>query len=265
VRVIDLAASSVVGCAALAAALAWTIAGRGHALHADRVAQAGSSVLLGPTVQQAAYWAGQPLGRALVRAGVTANAITVASIPLAAGAAVALAEGHYGVGALLGGWSYACDALDGLVARSTGTASDAGEVLDAVCDRICEALMLGGLAVAWRSSVPLLALALLAGLGAQQVTLASAKADVFPAARGRVPRGVMRRAERAAYFVGAAAMAGALLDLLPPVYARTAAQVPLVLAMGLVAVLGNASALLRFSALARVLERRPIEVHRAGE
>jgi CDP-diacylglycerol--glycerol-3-phosphate 3-phosphatidyltransferase len=263
--VIDLAASAVVEGAAVAGAVAYAVAARGRAIRAQRVEQAGSSALLGLGVQHAAYWAIQPLGRAMIRAGVTANAVTLASIPLAASGAVALAQGHWGVGALFAGLSYACDALDGLVARATGTASAAGEVLDAVCDRICEALLLGGVAVAWRDSMPLLTLALLAGLGAQQVTLASAKAEVFPTARGRVPRGLMRRAERAVYFVGAAAMAGALLDLLPPVHARSAAQVPMVVAMGLLAVLGNASALHRFAALARVLRRPGVEGHHAGE
>jgi CDP-diacylglycerol--glycerol-3-phosphate 3-phosphatidyltransferase len=254
---IDLVASSLLATAAVGGAVAWTLAGRD--VRAERVEQAGSSVLLGPRAQHAAYWAAGPVGRALVRAGVSANAITIASVPLAAAAAVAFAGGHWGVGALLGGLSYACDALDGLVARSTGTASESGEVLDAVCDRICEALMLGGVAVAWRASVPLLALALFAALGAQQVTLASAKAEVFPSARDRVPRGVMRRAERAVYFVGAAAIAGALQDL-----GVGAAQVPLVLAMGLVGVLGNVSALHRFASLARVLRHGTGEGHHAG-
>jgi phosphatidylglycerophosphate synthase len=263
--VIDLAASTVVGCAAVAGALAWTVADRGPYTLAQRVEQAGSSVLLGPRVQHAAYWVAQSLGRALVHAGVSANAITIASVPLAAGAAVAFAARHWGVGALLGGISYACDALDGLVARATATASESGEVLDAVCDRICEALMLGGVAIAWRTSVPLLVLALFAGLGAQQVTLASAKAQVFPSAQRHVPRGLMRRVERALYFIGAAALAGALQDLLPPSYPRALVQVPLVLAMGLVGTLGNASALHRFASLARVLQQRPEEGHRAGE
>ncbi len=259
---IDLAASAIVGGAVFAGALAWSLAGGDF--QARRAEQAGSSFLLGPRVQRAAYWAAQPLWRVLVRAGISANAITLGSIPLAAGAGVAFAGAHWGVGALLGGASYACDALDGLVARATGTASCAGEVLDSVCDRICEALMLGGIAVAWRHSVPLLALALLAELGAQQVTLASAKADVFPAARAAVPRGLMRRAERAVYLMGAAAVAGVQQDLLPPAYASTAALVPVALAVGLVGVLGNVSAVCRFASLAGAL-RDVEEGHRAGE
>jgi CDP-diacylglycerol--glycerol-3-phosphate 3-phosphatidyltransferase len=263
--VIDLAAAAVVGGVVLAGAVAWVTSGRRGRFEPERVRQAGASALLGAGVQKAAYWVAQPVGRRLVRAGVSANAVTLASVPLAACAAVALAQGHYGVGALFGGLSYACDALDGLVARSTGTASDAGEVLDAACDRICEGLMLGGLAVAWRNSVPLLVLALLAAFGAQQVTLATAKADLFPGARSGVPRGLMRRPERAAYLVGAATIAGVVLDVLPPATAETFARVPVVLAMGLVAILGNVSALHRFTSLNRALRRAPEEVHRVAE
>jgi len=260
----DLAASAGLGCAALAGALAWIALPEGRGHRPARVEQAGFSVLLAPQVQYAAYWLAGPVARLLVRAHVSANAVTLAAIPLAAGAAAAFALHHWGIGAVLCGMSYACDALDGLVARSTRSASDAGEVLDAVCDRICEALMLGGVAIAWRSSVPLLALALFAALGAQQVTLASAKAEVFPAARGRVPRGMMRRAERAAYLVGAAAVAGAVQDLMPGDHAAMAAQVPVMLAMGLIGVIGNASALHRFASLARALRSALEEVRLAG-
>lgn len=258
----DLAASSALGAATVAGAAAWAARGRGT--RATRVDQAGSSVLLGPSVQHAAYWVAAPLGQLLANVGLSANAITLASIPLAAGATLAFAGQHWGVGALLAALSYACDALDGLVARATGTASGAGEVLDAVCDRISETVMLSGVAIAWRSSVPLLGLALLAVFGAQQVTLASAKAEIFPGTRGRVPRGVMRRAERAVYFIGATALAGALQDLAPAAYAAAAAQLPVVLAMGLIGVLGNVSALYRFAALARALRGRAEEAGHAG-
>lgn len=250
---IDLAASGLVALVGIATGAAWRVAGPGRAAPIDRVEQAGSSPLLGRAVQTAAYRVVARLGGALARVGITANAITLASVPMAAAAACALATRHYGVGAALGGASFVCDALDGHVARATGTASAAGEVLDATCDRVCEALMLCGLAVAWRSSPALLALVLAAEVGAQQVTLASAKAEAFPAVRDRVPRGLMRRAERAAYLVVAAAMAGALADMLPPDAAARVARIPLVAAMGLVAVLGNASALHRFAALARAL------------
>jgi CDP-diacylglycerol--glycerol-3-phosphate 3-phosphatidyltransferase len=213
-------------------------------------------------VQRLGYRAIEPLGRALARAGVSANAVTLASVPFAVAAATAFARERYGVAALLAGACFACDALDGMIARATGTASDAGEVLDSVCDRICEAMLLGGIAVAWRASAALLVLVVVAGLGAQQVTLASAKAAVFPAAGRRVPRGLMRRVERAVYLVGGAALAAILADALGPGASPAAVRAPLVFALLLFAVIGNASALHRFVLLSRAL--RSEEVNHAG-
>ncbi len=259
---IDLVAGSLVGTAGFTAAVAWAASPSSRRARVERVERGGSSVLLGRTLQRVAYLGFERLGGALARAGVSADAVTFASLPFALAAAVALAGGHYGLGALLAGLSYACDALDGVVARASGTASQAGEILDSACDRVCEALLMGGVALAWRASTPLLVLALLAELGACQVTLASARAEGSAvAARDRVPRGMMRRAERAVYFVGGAALAGVLGDVLPPA-ASGLAIAPLVVAMGFVAVLGNASALGRFRSLARAL--RSDEVSRAG-
>lgn len=212
----------------------------------ERVERGGAG-LLGLGSQNAAYWAIQPIGKLLARTGVSANAVTLASVPFALGAAVAFARGHFGVGAWLAAACFACDALDGLVARATNTASDAGEILDAAVDRVCEALIFGGLTIAWRDSVPSLAVVLVAALAAQQVTLASAKSELHP--RAKVPRGWMRRAERAALVVLGAAATG-LFD--------TAA--PLVVALSIVAIVGNASAVHRFFVLASALRpRRPAQ------
>ncbi len=251
---IDLVCGSIVAAAAVLVAAVWAGSPARRSRRIDRIEMAGSSVLLGPGVQRVAYGWLERFGVVLARAGLSANAITLASIPFAAASAFAMAAGHYGVGSLLAAASYACDAFDGMVARATGTVSRSGELLDAICDRVCEALMLGGLAVAWRSSAPLLALVLVAEAGAQQVTLVSAKAEAFPAARGRVPRGLMRRPERAVYFVGASALAGMLLELVPARFdPELVAHVPLVLAMMLIGILGNASAVFRLRSLARTL------------
>jgi CDP-diacylglycerol--glycerol-3-phosphate 3-phosphatidyltransferase len=196
------------------------------------------------------YWAAQPLGRALVRARISANAITLAALPLALLAAFAFAEQHYGVGALFAALCFACDGLDGLVARATGTAGEAGKVLDTVCDRISEALMFGGLAMGWRAAPWLLGLVLVAALGAQLVTLASARAEAAPEVL--VPRGAMRRAERAVYLVAGGALSGVLQDVQPSALLAVA---PLGVALALIGLVGNGSALHRFSVLARGLGR----------
>jgi len=253
---IDLVAGAAVASLGVGVALAQPTGGPRPGT--ERVLRGGASMLLGSGVQSAGYRWMRPVGSALRRAGLSANAVTLVSLPFALSAAVALATEHYGVAAILAIACFACDALDGIIARETGTASDAGEVLDSVCDRICEAALLGGLAVAWRSSVPLLALVLVAGLGAQQVTLASAKAEVFPAAAGRVPRGLMRRVERAVYLVGGAALSGILADVLGPLSSPLAVRAPLIVAMALYAVIGNASAIHRFMVLARALRSREV-------
>ncbi len=260
----DLAASALLAAIASAGAVAWKSVGRARAPRFDRLDRAGRSIFLGAGVQRSAYWAAQPIGRALVRAGVSANAITFASIPLAAIGGVAFAAGHYGVGALFAAASFACDALDGLVARQTGTASQAGEVVDAVCDRIAEALLFAGITVAWRASVPLLAVVLGAALGAQQVTFASTKAEVYPEAAGAVPRGLMRRAERAVCMVLGAAASGVLVDILPSSAGAWAAA-PLAIALAVLAVVSNASAVHRFVVLARTLRSHPVEARHAAE
>jgi phosphatidylglycerophosphate synthase len=261
---IDLAAGAALGLIVAAGAVAWSSVGRATAPRFERIDRAGASVLLGADVQRGAYWAAQPVGHALVRLGVSANAITLSAIPLSALGGWAFAEAHYGVGALLAGLAFTCDALDGLVARAAGSASESGEVLDALCDRIGEALLLGGLAVAWRGSVPLLLLVLAAWFGAQQVTSASTTTQVHPRAARAVPRGLMRRAERAVYLVTGAAASGALSDVVPA-SGRGWVVAPLAAALGLVAVVANASAVHRFVELARALRASSREHRHAAE
>jgi phosphatidylglycerophosphate synthase len=260
---IDLVAVTALVLVALGVAAAWMGVGRARSPRFERIERAGESMILPTGVLRGAYWAAQPVGRCLTAARVSADAITWASLPLAAAGGLAFAFGRYGLGALFAALSFACDALDGLVARSTGTASPAGEVLDAACDRIAEGLLLGGIAVAWRTSLPLLVLVLVASLAAQQVTFASTKAEVYPNASGAVPRGLMRRAERAAYLVVGASASALITGLAPSAAAWAVA--PLAVALGVVAVVGHASAAHRLAALARALRSPVREVRHAAE
>ena len=86
-----------------------------------------------------------------------------------------------------------CDTLDGIVARASGRASDAGEAFDALADRYVEYFLLGGIVVHYRHSLPLCLLAQGAILGAFMVSYTTAKAESLGVAP---PRGLMRRAER---------------------------------------------------------------------
>src|SRR5882757_2367633 len=107
---------------------------RGEA-HYARVDAAGSSPLLGRRPMEMAYWSLQPVARSFIKLGIGPNGITMGSMALALGAAVLLAFGHFGLAAAVTAVASLGDALDGLVARTTGVASDAGEVFDAAVDR----------------------------------------------------------------------------------------------------------------------------------
>ena len=136
----------------------------------------------------------EPVGRALHVLGLSADGLTVLGLVAAAGTAVLIANGNLALavfGLVLTGLP---DLLDGSVARHSGTAGRRGAFFDSVCDRVADALLLGG--VAWHltgggGELAVLALAVLAV--SMLVSYERAKAEALGlSARG----GVMERAER---------------------------------------------------------------------
>jgi CDP-diacylglycerol--glycerol-3-phosphate 3-phosphatidyltransferase len=217
--------------------------------HYSRVNAAGSSPLLSRGAMEFGYWCLQPFGRACIAVGLSPNQITGLSLLFGAAGGVAIAWQHFGVGALLAAISGLGDVLDGLVARETRRANPGGAIFDASVDRYTEFFILGGIAFAARENGFVLALALLAMLGSFMISYGSAKAEAL---RIAVPSGSMRRAERATYLCG-----GLLLSPITAFYAAQGslpgwfAQAPMLASLGLVAVISNASAVLRLMAVAR--------------
>lgn len=82
----------------------------------------------------------------LVRLGIVANAVTLAGLALALGAAVAIGGGRFDLGITLIALNRIVDGLDGAVARATRL-SDAGGYLDSICDYVFYAAI--PLAFAW--------------------------------------------------------------------------------------------------------------------
>ncbi|MGC4094141.1 MAG: CDP-alcohol phosphatidyltransferase family protein [Polyangiaceae bacterium] len=145
-----------------------------------------------------AYRAFYSLGAFLGRLGVSANALTYTSLVFAATSCVAAARGYFVTAALaliVGGL---CDALDGVVARTTGTVSKYGALLDSTVDRIADTLPLLGILV-FHAHEPLLAsFAGVALLGATVIPYARARAEALGAS---LPALFMRRPERVVILV----------------------------------------------------------------
>ncbi|MDP9453718.1 MAG: CDP-alcohol phosphatidyltransferase family protein [Actinomycetota bacterium] len=89
----------------------------------------------------------RPVGTDLCRSGITADHLTLLGLVMAVATAVAIANGALRAGVLLLAASALPDALDGAVAKASGTASPRGSFFDSVADRITDTLLLGG--VAW--------------------------------------------------------------------------------------------------------------------
>lgn len=209
------------------------VAVAGRALD-PRVQRESSTVLLGRFPIEAFHWALRGVGRGVSRSGVSPDTLTLLSLVISCGSLPLAAYGMLPASgaALLFGAAF--DALDGIVARERGVASDSGEVLDAVVDRYADAAPLMGLAVFYRASVPALLLVLTALLGSMLVSYVRAKSEAMSLS---LPGGLMRRHERIAYLT-AGLLVGPLLHL-----ASVPFEAPLtLLAVAVVAVVSNIAA-----------------------
>src|SRR5215470_18399950 len=90
----------------------------------ERVSKEPGSIFLSRFFIEFGYWCFEPLEKLAVRLGLTPNQLTAASLAASIGAAFAFASGRF----TTAGWLViACailDALDGMVARTRGTASE---------------------------------------------------------------------------------------------------------------------------------------------
>ncbi len=88
-----------------------------------------------------------PIGAVLCRMGVSADAVTVFGIAMATVAAVVIGRGELILGLVFLILTGLSDAFDGPIAKASGTSSVRGAFFDSVSDRVCDALLFGG--VTW--------------------------------------------------------------------------------------------------------------------
>ena len=170
-----------------------------------RVQQDGGSIFLSTYLMEFVCWLLRPVTRVCVACNVHPNFISTICLLTSIFAGVFAGMGEFA----LAGWAFSLsaimDALDGMVARESHKACVAGKLVDTVIDRIAEFAFFFGLVVYYRDDFVGMLLVFLALLGSVLVSYVSAIAVGLPLED--VPRGVMRRAERAAYLGGAAVFA----------------------------------------------------------
>ena len=187
------------------------------------------------------------LGKRLGQSGVSPNALTYASLVIAALAGLAAALGDFAIAALLLVLSGLCDIWDGAVARASGRATPFGALLDSTVDRLSDALPLLGLIVYFTGSKVAVALSAFAMLSSFAVSYVRARAEALGA---DLPPLFMRRAERF-IFLTTSLLLGAL-PLGPTLPSRlTLAGISL---MGLLSAVG---AVIALRAAQRTLDSRP--------
>ncbi len=224
----------------------------GRVRHARTEAD-GGSVFVNKTTMEMAYWLIDPMISFIAALKITPNMVTLGSLIPAAGAGVAIGFGWFGLGATLAMFAAYGDVIDGLLARKMGLSSDAGELVDAAVDRYGEMFFFGGLVYYYRDHDQVLFIVLAAIVGSFMVSYTTAKAEAMGVA---APRGTMRRGERGAYLMTGAAftpIASALFARSPSLALR---EVPILLALSIVAVVANISVVQRLLAIATLLRER---------
>lgn len=245
-----LGSALIVLLAVAAYGLRFAIKGRAHF---DRIDRQGGSRLLGKSAMELAYWVLEPVATLLVWLRVTPNEISWASLGFSFLSGACLALGHFGFGAIFATISGLLDSLDGMVARISGVASEAGEVLDAAVDRYAEFLFLSGLVIYYREIPILQVLSLLALLGSFMVSYSTAKAEAL---RVDAPKGSMRRPERAVYLTLGAALSAVSIPWLERHSEISPIGYPMVMSLALVAVAANVSSIERLRSIANAIRLR---------
>jgi len=147
------------------------------------------------SAERAIRLAVDPIVRALVRAGLTPNQLTITGCLLTLAAAVLVFSGNWIYAGTLFFLASSLDMLDGSLARAQGTAGSSGALLDSVLDRVSEGAIFSAIAIYYASYADIagVALAVAAGLGAYLTSYVRARGQSLGA---DYPGGMIKRAER---------------------------------------------------------------------
>jgi CDP-diacylglycerol--glycerol-3-phosphate 3-phosphatidyltransferase len=132
------------------------------------------------TFKSGARAAFDPMGRALTRAGVSPDAITIlGTAGVVAGSVGLAARGHLVAATIVVTVCCLLDVLDGAMARARGTSTRFGALLDSVMDRVADGAIFGAL-VWWQATTGQRGIAvvtLVCLIGGQIVSYVKARAE----------------------------------------------------------------------------------------
>jgi phosphatidylinositol phosphate synthase len=249
--VIDLAFTSTGLAASLTLFVLFLIGRGGSSLHERPTRRRGRGAALPRLVLDFGDWLLAPFIPMFRRCRISPNALSLLSLPVSASASIAVATGHFGLGGSFLWLAFSLDAWDGLLARTTETASDAGEVVDATVDRYNDVIVMLGFLYYYRDDALPWLLTSLALLGTVVVSYTRAKGEAFGVV---ADLGFMQRHERAVWLSLATTVAPAIAVLLgektPPRYYAV------IVVMGVVAFGTNVTAVRRARfVIARLTDR----------
>ncbi len=140
----------------------------------------------------------EPVASALLRTGLSPNAVTVAGAALTmAVAAVLIPSGHLVWAAALSGLFAATDMIDGTMARLRGGGTKYGATLDATCDRITDGVLFASitwwLVYTYQAPKALVAASLVVLVCSQVISYVKARGE---ASGFRMVGGLIERPER---------------------------------------------------------------------
>jgi CDP-diacylglycerol---glycerol-3-phosphate 3-phosphatidyltransferase len=255
----DLICSLILAAFVVTVGITWTVFAILPARAGNRRLDGHGGIMLGRGIMEVAYKLFNPLAGVLYKARITPNMVTGFSLVPALVSAILIAQGHLGAGGLLATGSGLCDMVDGMLARRYNSMSDVGELFDAAVDRYVEYLLLAGLAVYFQGNPVATLICLGAILGSFMVSYTTAKAEALGVAP---PKGAMRRAERAVYVTFGCGMAPLWGLVVPgaPTFATLSLgrELPVELAMLVVAVVANVSAVRRMLRIAELIRAKKL-------
>jgi phosphatidylglycerophosphate synthase len=183
---------------------------------------------------------------------LTPNLVSLASLPASVCAAALVASGHFGLAGPMLLFAFGLDACDGALARKLGTASDAGEVVDATLDRYNDVIVMLGFLYYFRADLLVWLLGSAALVGTVAVSYIRAKGAAFGI---DADIGFMQRHERALWLGIATTLAPAVAALFEPPSSHPS-YYAVVVALAAVAVGTNITAMRRARLVVATLARR---------